>query len=137
MKNYIEIFMQENNITEGEKLKIFSDDGILEHIYYFENFRLKHGDTYASSTLIALLEGNYKILKSTICPVYYNKIITIKDGIGYFNDDYIDCIYVSANNQVYEIVPIENKFAVPRVKDGDVGVFYQKHINAFCYKSNN
>lgn len=135
--NYIEKFMKDNDINEGEEFKIFDDNHILEHTYYFRNNRLKHNDIIASSTLITLLEGNYKILKSTICPVYCRKMITIKNGIGYFDDDYIDCIYVSANNQVYEIVPIENKFAVPRVKDGEVEVYYQKYTNAFCYQCKN
>ena len=78
------------------------------------------------------LSTDYKMIKPELLPIYHHETISIVNGIGCFKDDFIDSIYVYTNNNEnqYEIVPIDGKFAVPKIQNGNVSVFYKKYVNA-------
>lgn len=61
--------------------------------------------------------------------LYYNKTIEIKNHIGIFDDEYIDKVSITYdNNKTYEVIPIEDKISIPYIKDGKVFACYKKLV---------
>lgn len=133
-----------------EIVKLISENKIEEETYFINKNNASMLLVYKNNLLLDIVNNNavifdVKYLKEDykmITPDYKKvkitcrKTVEINNGIGFLDDEYIDSIYVIMNYQTYEIVPINGQFAIPKVKEGKVDVYYFKYAEGKSIKIN-
>ena len=122
LKEEYDVFEDKYLNNEYDIVAIKQFDSENEVLYYILNDKKPNYWDWAREEKVALI---------------YKKEIEIKDGIGYFDDEFIDVINVQVGDKIYEIVPIDGKFAVPYIENEVVNCIYKKYAKCNVININN